>query len=121
MEAKKYTQMNNSHNKNISIITRFINVHFTTIFIFISIIFLIFQKEFIFIGGTTWDQIGYIRGAGKQIEKALLTLFDEVILHFNFDYRRKRCFNFTTCIFFPDMNLCIIFLLLYLKIIRIST
>lgn len=91
MEAKKYTQMNNSHNKNISIITRFINVHFTKIFIFISIIFLIFQKEFIFIGGTTWDQIGYIRGAGKQIEKALLTLFDRSnpILQ-SFDYTEGR-------------------------------
>ena len=61
------------------------------IYFFISIIFLYLQSDFLFIGGTTWDQIGYIRGTGKQIEKGLLTIFDRSnpILD-GFDYTEGR-------------------------------
>ena len=45
-------------------------------YILISATFLFIQLEYLFIGGTTWDQIGYIRGTGKQIEKGLLTILD---------------------------------------------
>tara|TARA_Y100000389_G_C17433114_1_gene503917 strand:- start:153 stop:1910 length:1758 start_codon:yes stop_codon:yes gene_type:complete len=61
------------------------------IFFIISFFFLFIQIDFIFTGGTTWDQISYIRGTGKQIEKAILTIFDNdsSILN-NFDYTEGR-------------------------------
>ena len=60
-------------------------------YILISATFLFIQLEYLFIGGTTWDQIGYIRGTGKQIEKGLLTILDRgnPVLN-SFDYTEGR-------------------------------
>ena len=69
------------------------------------------QVDFLLIGGTTWDQIGYIRGTGKQIEKALLALFDRgnpILQTFDYTEGRGMLVSLPAHIF-QDMNLCRIF------------
>ena len=80
-----------SHPMQEIISKNFIEKNKYKIYFLISFIFLFIQTDFIFRGGTTWDQIGYVRGTGKQIEKAILTIFnsDSPILN-NFDYTEGR-------------------------------